>query len=180
MKKLNNKGLTLIELIVSIALISMALLFLFRILVMLRYDENYEALNSKMLVNKSQIVKNIQTDFIEKKLIRVTCLEGQSVSNGWIGTKVRFRFLDTSEKTLTLSQRNLLYGITNQEEGRALDDNLVYGGLEIKKNTIGNNSYIMFNISVNYSRTGKTAEENRIRFTYLYKNNEVTFTNCGI
>ena len=166
----NNKGLTIVELIVSIALISVALLFLFRILVVLGYDENYEGQNTHMIVNKSQIIKNIQTDFIEKKLTKVTCNEALS--------KTTFTFNDSSVKSLTLKNQNLLYGVTNKEVGRALDKGYVYGGITVSKNTVGNNSYLLFNISVNNENTGITVEEHRIKFVYVYKNNEVVVTNC--
>ena len=38
--KLDNKGITLVELIVSIALISIVIMFLFRLLVDVRYSDN--------------------------------------------------------------------------------------------------------------------------------------------
>ena len=43
----NNKGITLVELIVSIALISIVIMFLFRLLVDVRYNENNMDFNRK-------------------------------------------------------------------------------------------------------------------------------------
>lgn len=168
----NNKGLTLIEIIISIALISVILLFLFRILILLRYDDNYEAQNSKMIINKSQIIQNIENDFIEKGLQKVTCNEGES--------KTIFTFNDSTSKTLTLNGKNLLYGIENQEIGRALDEDYVYGGIIISKKTIGINNYLSFDISVNYEKSENSADSYRIKLMYIYKNNDVNLENCQI
>lgn len=161
----NRRGITLIELIISIALISVVLLFLFRILVLLRYDENYDAQNSKMMVNKSQIIQNIQTDFIEKGLKKVICNEGESTTT--------FEFEDTSSKILKFDGPNLLYGVVNQEEGRALDDGFIYGGVLIDQKTTGENSYIYFKISVNYDNNDP-ASQHDISFIYTYKNNDIS------
>lgn len=60
--KLNKKGITLVEIIISIALISIVLIFLFSLLVDVK-DMNDEAdLNSTYLINKSLMLKNIEED----------------------------------------------------------------------------------------------------------------------
>ena len=62
MMKLNKKGITLVEIIISIALISIVLVFLFSLLVNVK-DMNDEAeVNSTYLINKSLILKNIESD----------------------------------------------------------------------------------------------------------------------
>lgn len=60
---MNNKGITLIEIIISIVLISIVLIFLFSLLITVN-DINYESeVNSTYLINKSLILKNIEEDF---------------------------------------------------------------------------------------------------------------------
>ncbi len=60
--KLNKRGITLVEIIISIALISIVLIFLFSLLVDVK-DMNDEAdLNSTYLINKSLMLKNIEED----------------------------------------------------------------------------------------------------------------------
>lgn len=60
--KLNNKGITLTEIIISIALISIVLLFLFSLLVTVNDINKESEVNSTYLINKSLILKNIEED----------------------------------------------------------------------------------------------------------------------
>lgn len=75
--KLNNKGITLVEIIISIALISIVLVFLFSLLVTVN-DMNDEAeINSTYLINKSLILKNIDEDLSKSHSIKITaCSNG--------------------------------------------------------------------------------------------------------
>lgn len=63
MKRLNNKGLTLIELIVSISLMSIVMLFLYRMLANITYDSDNEFFASG---NQEQRIE--LTDYIHTKL----------------------------------------------------------------------------------------------------------------
>ena len=68
---MNNKGITLIEIIISIVLISIVLIFLFSLLVTVK-DINFKSeVNSTYLINKSLILKNIEEDFSKAKEIKV-------------------------------------------------------------------------------------------------------------
>lgn len=68
---MNNKGITLIEIIISIVLISIVLIFLFSLLITVN-DINYESeVNSTYLINKSLILKNIEEDFDKASNIKI-------------------------------------------------------------------------------------------------------------
>lgn len=60
--KLNNKGITLTEIIISIALISIVLIFLFSLLITVNDINKESDVNSTYLINKSLILKNIEED----------------------------------------------------------------------------------------------------------------------
>ncbi|MBQ3021112.1 MAG: prepilin-type N-terminal cleavage/methylation domain-containing protein [Bacilli bacterium] len=60
--KSNNKGMTLVEIIISIALITIVLVFLFSLLITVNDINKESEVNSTYLVNKSLILKNIQGD----------------------------------------------------------------------------------------------------------------------
>ena len=70
--KLNNKGITLTEIIISIALISIVLIFLFRLLVTVNNINKESEVNSTYLINKSLILKNIEGDFAKTSYITVS------------------------------------------------------------------------------------------------------------
>lgn len=60
--KLNKKGITLVEIIISIALISIVLIFLFSLLVDVKDMNDEASVNSDYLINKALILKNIEED----------------------------------------------------------------------------------------------------------------------
>lgn len=60
--KLNKKGITLVEIIISIALISIVLVFLFSLLVDVKDMNDEASINSDYLINKALILKNIEED----------------------------------------------------------------------------------------------------------------------
>lgn len=60
--ELNKKGMTLVEIIISIALISIVLVFLFSLLVDVKDMNDEASINSDYLINKALILKNIEED----------------------------------------------------------------------------------------------------------------------
>lgn len=69
MKVKNKKGITLTELIISIAMISIVIMFLFRLLVDARYSNNNTDFNRENQQTRAIILKTVQKDFLEKKLV---------------------------------------------------------------------------------------------------------------
>ena len=70
----NNKGMTLVEIIISIALISIVLLFLFMLLVTVNDINTESEVNSNYLINKSLILKNIEDELSKTSSITLyTC-----------------------------------------------------------------------------------------------------------
>jgi len=60
---MNKKGITLVEIIISIVLISIVLILLFSLLISVK-DINHESkVNSSYLINKSIVIKRIEEDF---------------------------------------------------------------------------------------------------------------------
>lgn len=72
MKKLNNKGMSLMELLVSIILISIVLTFLFQLLTDLKNetDKNDFAYNNQ--INRAEIIKTIESDLEKYSLIGIS------------------------------------------------------------------------------------------------------------
>lgn len=71
----NNKGMTLVEIIISIVLISIVLLFLFALLVTVNDINTESEVNSSYLINKSLILKNIEEDLSKAKSIKLSKCE---------------------------------------------------------------------------------------------------------
>ncbi len=102
--KLNNKGITLVELIISIALISIVIMFLFRLLVDVRYSENSSDFNRANQQTRAIILKKIQEDFLERKLIGLT----DRTQNGGEFV-VEFTYADHTTGRLTVLSDSVTY-----------------------------------------------------------------------
>ena len=73
--KLNKKGMTLVEIIISIALISIVLVFLFSLLVDVKDMNNEASINSDYLINKALILKNIEEDLDKADSLKLNTCE---------------------------------------------------------------------------------------------------------
>lgn len=62
--KLNNKGMTMVELIVSVALISVVLLFLYNLLSSVTFERNNDFIANSNQANRIDIVTTIEDDLI--------------------------------------------------------------------------------------------------------------------
>lgn len=77
--KLNNKGISLVEIIISITLISIIIIFILGILINIRTEEQENKELSQLKLNQAIITKEIQTDFIERELIGIeSCEDGET------------------------------------------------------------------------------------------------------
>ena len=79
--KLNNKGITLVEIIISVALISIVLVFLFTMLIQVNNENSDNEIKSSYLINQAAYIKLLEEDFLDYNLnIGKTCSEAD-ISN---------------------------------------------------------------------------------------------------
>lgn len=69
---MNKKGFTMTELIVSIAIIAVVMIFLVNLLVDVRYDKKNELYDTKNQINRAEIIKTIQNDLDGKVITGIT------------------------------------------------------------------------------------------------------------
>lgn len=65
---MDKKGFTMTELMVSIAVIAVVMVFLVKMLIDVRYDNRNELYDTKNQINRAEIIKTIQND-LDKKVI---------------------------------------------------------------------------------------------------------------
>lgn len=88
----NNKGMTLVEIIIAIALISIVLLFLFALLVTVNDINTESEVNSSYLINKSLILKNIEDDLSKASSVTLsTCSIGNFYTNYTVPTEKKYK-----------------------------------------------------------------------------------------
>ncbi len=101
---LNKKGLTIVEIIISVSLISIVLIFLFSLYTDVQ-DINYEAtVNTDNMISKSLMIKRIEDDFINSQAIKAL---NSYTENGKKG--VKFTFNDNTTATFTLYKTGSKY-----------------------------------------------------------------------
>lgn len=64
----NNRGFSLMEIIISIALISLVMMFMFRLLLLVRSEDNLTQENANLNVVASLIISEIQDDIFTKEI----------------------------------------------------------------------------------------------------------------
>lgn len=148
--KLNNKGITLVELIVSIALISIVIMFLFRLLVDVRYSDSSIDYNRANQQKRAIILKTLQEDFLENKLIG---LQDVTIPN----TEeliLNFTYADYTTGKLIVQSDSITYSFDNRE---------------VEKWTLEKeNESTKFDIHcVKYSSGGFSEQENASPFFYI-------------
>ncbi len=159
MNKLNSKGMTSVELIITFAILSLIVVGMFDIVLSYKDKEQKEALESSIIDYENKLQKIIQDDFIKGHLIDV---ETESVSNNILTAKFDMDNPKTGEAYSTNIKINLDNGdITYGESGKEIVYSLpkftnTLDDLTIDKDKtyielIGDDDdFVKINISLNY------------------------------
>lgn len=105
--KMNNKGSTLLELIISIALISVILVFMVRLLVDLNDSETNNKYAKKNQVIRAEILRTIEND-LQNKII--TNIRDNSTTSNLI---ITFKFDGNKESNINVLKDKLTYKNTD-------------------------------------------------------------------
>lgn len=106
---MNKKGSTLLELIISIALISVILVFMVRLLVDLNDSETNNKYAKKNQVIRAEILRTIENDFQNKTM---TNIQDNSTSSNLI---IKFIFEGNLQSSLSVLKDKLTYKDTNNK-----------------------------------------------------------------
>ena len=68
---MNKKGFTMVELMVSISIIAIVMVFLVKLLIDAKYDVNNEFYDTTDQVDRAEIIKTIQNDLAPKEIISI-------------------------------------------------------------------------------------------------------------
>jgi len=101
---MNKKGVTLVEVIISVGLISVVMLFLFNLLIDIQYEDAHTSYAKENQINRASIIKTIQQDFIDYSLQDIT-MTGDDSSKTFT-----FTFSNTSSKNLVVNRSTISYG----------------------------------------------------------------------
>ncbi len=131
---LNKKGMTLVEIIVSIGLISIVMIYLFNLLIDIQYESNHPSYAKDNMITRATIIKTIQKDLLDNELYKIDTFH--------VNNSVMFTFL-TKENTIFGNMTVTENSITYNDETWLLDSNNedeIYDIENIKLNTSPTNT----------------------------------------
>ena len=117
--KLNNKGVTIIELLVSVALLSVVLMFLYNLLSSVTFEKDNDFIANSNQANRIDIINTIESDLIKDSSISID--ESQTTEN-------RLVLKGTKTYKITITENVLSYYV-----GRTIQNSW-----KIKGATLGN------------------------------------------
>ena len=115
---MNKKGFTMTELIVSIAIIAVVMIFLVNLLVDIRYDKKNELYDTKNQINRAEIIKTIQNDLDGKVITDIT--DTGSSSNNLVVNIITY---DNSNHTIEADSNHIYYTSNNKKTKWSLEKN---------------------------------------------------------
>ncbi len=156
---MNNKGMTLIELLGAISLIGIVASLIFTFLFNLRNTENEVNLNYDLMVDKLKIVREVQNDLQKEELINILNTKDHDkvivnfVYSNNINTylyvfpdRVEYQTLDKDTYTYNLDNKQCLHYIYNYNE----ENNDYY----LKLNILGQDNSLEV-LEISYYALGK-------------------------
>lgn len=101
---LNKKGMTLLEIIISIALISVVMLFLFSLLNDIQYESKHSSYAKDFLVSRATIIKDVQEDILNNNITNVMPVNvdtNKTTLNFFVGSDPSNMNLEVESKKIT-------------------------------------------------------------------------------
>ena len=161
---MNKRGFTILELLISIALISVVLLLLLRVMMSLEKVNHDTSYASDGDIARAEIISNIESDFLENHL---NGLEIRRENN-----TVLFRLLMDEEKEILVSSKSITYQdeVYSLKSSNATYDTCIeYSYMDLE------NDYYLVKIVIPVLIDGKnTTSRDDLEFTYLGLKNENT------
>src|SRR5574344_280648 len=106
---MNRKGFTLTELVISVALIAVVMMFLFQLLTDLEYSQNHASYAKENQINRAKIIETIQKDWMTNQLTDI--IQSNDATNSL--ATITFKFSSSSTNLLINYNTNK---ITYKEE----------------------------------------------------------------
>lgn len=101
---LNKKGMTLLEIVISIALISVVMLFLFSLLNDIQYESKHSSYAKDFLVSRATIIKDVQEDILNNNITNVMPVNvdtNKTTLNFFVGNNPSNMNLEVESKKIT-------------------------------------------------------------------------------
>ena len=133
---MNKKGMTLVEVIISVGLIAIVMLFLFSLLIDIEYENKHASYLKENQVNRATIIKTVQEDLLNNKLNDV------SISTNANTSSINFIF-ENFVSTMVVNKDSITYGNETWPIETNGNDEAYYDfeNIKISKSSADNCSY---------------------------------------
>lgn len=109
----NNKGMTIVEIIVAVTLVSIVLIFLLNLLITVKNQRVQNEMSSNLIINKAVLTKAIEDDINEFNLVAVSVCDSDDIG------------LDGKKRIIPVGATNI-YCLKLTYDSNLVDDNFGY------------------------------------------------------
>lgn len=115
----NKKGTTLVEVIISIALISIVLAFMIKLLIDINNTDTNNKYAKGNQIKRAEIIRTIENDIKDKVITQIT--------NNTTDKTIEIKYNDNSSSKISLTDKTVKYTDTNNKtEKWTLDEGTIY------------------------------------------------------
>lgn len=168
---MNKKGVTILELLISITLISIVILLLIKVIFSLDNINNDKTYASNDEISRTEIIKNIESDFLKLKLegLEIRKEENTTIKfyyeSIYKELKIEKDKITYNNETKTLESSGATYDLCPSYEYISLDDN--YYLIKINIPVLINNENTRIEDDINLTYIGLKKENNNYPLNYV-------------
>ena len=168
---MNKKGVTILELLISITLISIVILLLIKVIFSLDNINNDKTYASNDEISRTELIKNIESDFLKLKLEGLEIRKEENITikfyyeNTYKELKIAKDKITYNNETKTLESSNATYDLCPSYEYISLDDN--YYLIKINIPVLINNENTRVEDDINLTYIGLKKESNNYPLNYV-------------
>lgn len=133
---MKKNGMTLTEVILAVALISLVMIFVFNILVDLRQEETFSAYKASDQINRSIIIKRIQDDLLDRKLVGIENGNGTCLNNDTFCNKINLIYKDGYIGKITVEEHYFSYQLCSSSSNCEMSERWELSAASYKKNFV--------------------------------------------
>jgi len=168
---MNKKGVTILELLISITLVSIVILLLIKVIFSLNNINNDKSYASNDEISRTELIKNIESDFLKLKLEGLEIRKEENITikfyyeNTYKELKIAKDKITYNNETKTLESSNATYDLCPSYEYISLDDN--YYLIKINIPVLINNENTRVEDDINLTYIGLKKESNNYPLNYV-------------
>ena len=144
---MDKKGFTLMEIIVSVALLSIVMLLLFQLMIDLEYEDSHSSFAKDNQIKRATIIKRVEKDLMDKGLSLVSLNKASDYAT------LTFKYSNNTDSSVVVYENKISYGGETwllENDGAKYD----FNNIKIITNPNDNNKLCSFILNVDSDGDG--------------------------